>query len=197
MYIYCCCCSVAKSCPTLCSPMDCSMPGFPVPQFPRVCPSSCSLNQWCHPTTSSFVTLFSFCLQSFPASESFPVSQIFTSGGQSIGISASTSMNIQGWSPLGWTGWISLQSKGLSRVFSSTTVQKLQFFATLPSLWSNSHNCTWLLEIQVYIGSIYSSYYWLFHWRTLTNAARCSLRAGQLNLYLSYLYFNNKIILEA
>ena len=115
--------SVAQSCPALCNPMDCSMPS----PTPRVYPNSCPLSQWCHPTTSSSVTLFSFHLQSFPASGSFQMSQFFTSGGQSIGASASTSilpMNTQNWSPLGWTGWISLQSKGLSRVFSNTTDQK-------------------------------------------------------------------------
>ena len=98
---------------------------------PRVYPNSCPLSRQCHPTISSSVVPFSSCLQSFPASGSFPTSQLFTSGGQSIGVSASTSvlpMNIQDLSPLGWTGWISLQSKGLSRVFSNTTVQKHQFF---------------------------------------------------------------------
>ena len=92
---------------------------------------SCPLSQWCHPTISSSVVPFS-CLQSFPASGSFPMNQFFISGGQSIGVSASTSvlpMNIQDWFPLGWTGWLSLQSKGLSRVFSNTTVQKHQFSA--------------------------------------------------------------------
>ena len=90
---------------------------------------------WCHPTISSSVIPFSSCLQSFPASESFPVSQFFASGGQSVGASASVlPMNIQDWFPLGWTGWISLQSKGLSRVFSNTTVQKHQFFCTQLSL---------------------------------------------------------------
>ena len=116
---------------------------------PRVCWSSCSLNQWCYPTISSSATLFSFRLQSFPASGSFPMSQLFSSGGQSIGVSASASvllMNTQDWSPLGWTGWISLQSKGLSRVFSSTTFQKHQFFSTQPYLWSNTHIRMWLLE---------------------------------------------------
>ena len=91
----------------------------------------------------------SSCLQSFPVSGSFPVSWLFASGGQSIGTSASASIlprNIQSWFPLGWTGWISLQSKGLSRVFSSTTVQKHKFFSAQPSLWSNSHIHTWLLE---------------------------------------------------
>ena len=96
-----------------------------------VYPNPCPLNQWCHPTVSSSVVPFSSCPQSFPASESFPMSQLFTWGGQSTGVSASKSllpMNIQDWFPLGWTGWISLQSKGLSRVFSNTTVQKHQFF---------------------------------------------------------------------
>jgi len=99
--------------------------------------SSCPLSQWCHPANSSSVVPFSFCLQSFPASGSFPMSQLFPSDGQSIGVSALTSvlpMNTQDWSPLGWTGWISLQSKGLSRVFSNTTVQKHQFFRTQLSL---------------------------------------------------------------
>ena len=112
---------------------------------PGACPSSCPSSRWYHPTTSSSVVPFS-CLQSFPASESFLMSQLFTTGGQSIGASASASvftMNIQDWLPLGLTGLI---SKGLSRVFSNTTVQKPQFFSAHPSLWSNSHIHTWLLE---------------------------------------------------
>ena len=123
-------------------------PPCPSP-IPRVHPNPCPLSQWCHPTISSSVVPFSPCPQSFPASGSFPMSQLFTSGGQSIGVSASTSvlpMNTQEWSPLEWTGWISLQSKGLSRVFSNTTVQKHQFFGTQLSLQSNSHIHTWLLE---------------------------------------------------
>ena len=99
---------------------------------PRVYPNSCPLSRWCHPTVSSSVVPFSSCLQYFPASGSIPVSQLFTSGGQSTGVSASTlvlPMNIQDWYPLGWTGWISLQSKELSRIFSNTTVQKHQFFS--------------------------------------------------------------------
>ena len=102
---------------------------------PRVYSNSCTLSRWYHPTISSSVIPFSH-LQSFPASGSFPKSQLFALGGQSIRVSASTSvfpLNIQDWFPLGWTGWISLQSKGLSRVFSNTTVQKLQFFGDLPS----------------------------------------------------------------
>ena len=98
---------------------------------PGVHPNSCSLSRWCHPAISSSVIPFSSCPQSLPASGSFPMSQLFIWGGQSIGVSASASvltMNTQDWSPLGWTGWISLESKGLSRVFSNTTVQKHQFF---------------------------------------------------------------------
>ena len=116
---------------------------------PRVHSNPCPLSQWCHPTISSSVVPFSSCLQSFPASESFPVSQLFAWGGQSIGVSASASvlpMNTQDWSPLGWTSWISLQSKGLLRVFSNTTVQKHQFFSAQLSSQSNSHIHTWLQE---------------------------------------------------
>ena len=116
---------------------------------PGVHPNPCPLSRWCHPTISSSVIPFSSCPQSFPASGSFQMSQLFSSGGQSIGVSASTSvlpMNTQDWSPLGWTGWISLQSKGLSRVFSNTTVQKHQFFGTQLSSQSNSHIHTWPLE---------------------------------------------------
>ena len=113
------------------------------------CTNSCPLSQWWHPTILSFVVPFSSCLQSFPASGSSPVSRFFTSGGQSIVASASAPvllMNIQDWFPLGLTGWISLQSKGLSRVFSNTTGQKHQFFGTQLSLQSNSHIHTWPLE---------------------------------------------------
>ena len=109
---------------------------------PGVYSNSCPLSWWCHPTISSSVDPFSSCLQSFPASGSFPMSQFFASGGQSIRILASASvlpMNIQDWFPLRLTGWISLQSKGSSRVFSNTTIQKHQFFGAQPSLWSNSH----------------------------------------------------------
>ena len=115
---------------------------------PGVYPNSCPLSQRCHPAISSSVVPFSFRFQSFPASQSFPMSHFFASGGQSIGVSASAlvlPVNIQDWFPLGWTGLISLQSKGLSIIFSSTTVQKHQLGA-LHSLWSNSHVHTWLLE---------------------------------------------------
>ena len=140
--------SVTQSCPTLCSPMNHSTPGLPVhhQQHTRSpCPSptpgvysnSCPLSRWCHPTISSSVIPFSSHLQSFSTSGSFQMSQFFASGGQSIGVSASTSvlpMNIQDWFPLGWTGWISLLSKGLSGVFSNTTVQNHQSFSAQLSL---------------------------------------------------------------
>ena len=111
--------------------------------------NSCPSSRWCYPAISSSVGPFSFCPQSLPASGSFPMSQLFTWGGQSTGVSASASvlpMNTQDWSPLGWTGWISLQSKGLSRVFSNATVQKHQFFGAQLSSQSNSHIHTWPLE---------------------------------------------------
>ena len=116
-----------------------------------LCSNSCPLSQWCHPIISSPVVPFSSYPQSFPVSVSFPMSQFFTSGGQSIGASSSASVlpvNIQDWSPLGLTGLISLLSKGLSRIFSSTTVLKHQFFGIHPSLWSNSQIHTWLLGKQ-------------------------------------------------
>ena len=144
-----CSCSVTQSCLTLCDPR------LPCPSLPPgVCSNliwaieSCLLSQWCHPTISSSVTPFSSCLLSFPASESFSGSQLFTSGGQSTRASASASvlpMNIQDWFPLGWTGWISWLSKGLSRVFSNTTVQSINSLAlsllcgpTLTSVWKKS-----------------------------------------------------------
>ena len=116
---------------------------------PGIYPNSCPLSQWSYTTISSSVIPFSSCLQSFPTSRSFQMSQLFASGGQSIGVSASASvlaMNTQDWSPLEWTGFISLQSKGLSRVFSKMTVKKHQFFGTQLSFWPNSHIHTCLLE---------------------------------------------------
>ena len=116
---------------------------------PRIHSDSRPSSQWCHPAISSSVVPFSSCPQSLPASESFPISQFFAWGGQSTGVSALASFltkNTQGWSPLEWTGWISLQSKGLSGVFSNTTVQKHQFFRTQPSSQSNSHIHTWPQE---------------------------------------------------
>ena len=116
---------------------------------PGVYPNPCPSSQWCHTTISSSVVPISSCPQSFPTSGSFQIGQLFASGAQSIEVSASTSvlpMNTQDWSPLGWTGWISLQSKGLSRVFSNTTVQNHQFFGTQLSSQSNSHIHTSPLE---------------------------------------------------
>ena len=114
---------------------------------PRACSNPCPLSWWCHPTISSSVVPFSSCLQSFPASESFPMSHFFASGGHSNGASASVlPMSIQDWFPVGLTGLISLLSKGLSRVFSNVTVQMHQFFGAQLSLWFNSHIHTWQLE---------------------------------------------------
>ena len=137
--------SVAQSCLTLCNPVDVWRP-CPLPT-PRPCSNSCPSSRWGHPAISSSVIPFSSCLQFFPESGSFPRSQFFPSGGQSTGILALASvlpMNIQDWFLLGVTGWISLQSKGLSKVFCNTTVQKHQFFSAQLSLWSNSHIHTWL-----------------------------------------------------
>ena len=123
-------------------------PPCPLPS-PGVHSNSRPSSQWCHPAISSSVVPFFSCPQSLPASESFPMSQLFAWGGQSTGVSALASflpMNTQGWPPLEWTGWISLQSKGLSRVFSNTTVQKHQFFGAQPSSQSNSHIHTWPQE---------------------------------------------------
>ena len=125
----CCCFLVTQLCPTLCNPMDTRLP-CPLPSS-GACPNLCPLSEWCHPTIPSSVTLFSSCLQSFPASGPFLTSQLFPSGGQSIGASASASvltMNIQYWFPLGLSDLISLLFKGLSRVFSKTSVQRHQFF---------------------------------------------------------------------
>ena len=132
--------SVTQSCPTLCNPMDCSMPGLPVhPQLPELTQTHV------HWVGDAIQPSHSLLSPSPPATGSFPISQYFASGGQSTGVSASAAvlpMNPQDWFPLGWTGWISLQSKGLSRVFSNTTVQKHQFFSTQLS----SHIHTWPLE---------------------------------------------------
>ena len=141
--------SVAQSCLTLCDPMNRSTPGLPVhyqlPEFTQTHVHQVSDDL----TISSSVVPFSSCPQSLLASGSFPMSQLFAWGGQSIGVSALTSFlqkKSQGWSPSEWTGWISLQSKGLSRVFSNTTVHKHQFFGTQPSSQSNSHIHTWPQE---------------------------------------------------
>ena len=144
------CCSIAKSCPTLCDPMYCSMPGFPVlyylPKFVQ------THVHWVSDAIQPSHLLSSRPLlppSVFPSIRVFLMSWLFTSGSQSIGVWASASVlpkNIQDWFPLGWIGWLSLLSKGLSRVFSNTAVQKHQFFGSQLSLWSNSHIHTWLLE---------------------------------------------------
>ena len=151
-------CSVAQSCLTLCDLLDCSTPGFPVLHYLWVCSNSGPLSWWCCPTISFSVAPFSSCPQSFPASgiknqrsqhPSFPVSWLFISGGQSIGVSASASvlpMNIQGWFLLGLTGLISLLFKRFSRVFSNTAVHSHQFYGAQPLSLSSSHIHTWQVE---------------------------------------------------
>ena len=137
--------SVAQSCLILCDTMDCRRPCLS--PSPGACSNSCPSSRWYHPVISSSVIPFSFYLQSFPVSGSYWKSQFFTSGDQSIRASASVfPINIQDCFPLGLTGWISLLSKELSRVSSSTTVQTHQLFSAQISLWSNSHIHTWLLE---------------------------------------------------
>ena len=142
--------SVTQSCLTLCDPMNRSTPGLPVHHhLPEFTQTHVHQVRWCHPAISSSVIPFSSCPQSLPASESFPMSQLLAWGGQSTEVLALASFlpkKSQGWSPLEWTGWISLQSKGLSRVFSNTTLQKHQFFGAKLSSQSNSHIYTWPRE---------------------------------------------------
>ena len=138
----------------------------------RACSNACPSSQWCYPTISSSVVPFSSCPQSFPESGSFPLSQFFPSGSQSIGASALASvlpMNIQDWFPLGLTGWISLQTKGLSRVFSNTTDQKHQFFGAQLSLQSNSHIRTWLLTLTrwTFVSKVMSLLFNMLSWSQL------------------------------
>ena len=150
LVFYICCCSVAQSCPSLCNPMNCIMPGFPIlHHFLELAQTHThqvdDAIKPSHPLSSHSPPAFNLAQHQ----GSFLMSQFFKSGGQSIGASASASvlpMNIQGWFPLGLISLSSLPSKGLSRVFFNTTVQKRQFFGTQPSLWSNSHIYTWLLE---------------------------------------------------
>ena len=166
---------------------------------PRACSNSYPLSQWCHPTISSTVIPLFSCLQSFSASGSFPMSRLFASGSQSIGASASAlvlPVSIQGWFPLGWTGLISLLSKGLSRIFSNTTVWKHQFFGAHPSLWSNSHICTWLLKktialtIWTFVGKVMSL---LFN--TLSRFVIAFLERSK-RLLISWLQSPSIVILE-
>ena len=149
---------------------------------PRIHSNPCPSSWSCHPTISSSVVPFSSCPQSLPASGSFPMSQLFTWGGQSTGVSASVlPMDTQDLSPLGWTGWISLQSKALSRVFSNTTAQKHQFFGAQLSLQSNSHIHTWLLEIP---------YLWL-DGPLLVKQCLCFLISCHLHIW-GYWYFSHQ-----
>ena len=171
---------------------------FPCPSpTPRACSNSCPSSRWCHPTFSTSVVPFSTCLQSFPASESFPVSQLFTSGGQNIGVSASTSVfliNTQDWFPLGWIGWISLQSKAFSRVFSNSIVQKHQFFGTQPSLWSNSHMTTGktiALTRWTFVGKVMSLLFNMLSRLVMTFLPRTK------RLLISWLQSPSKVILES
>ena len=164
----CCYCSVAHSCPSLCNPVDYNMPGFPVlHHLPGFAQTQCPFSWRCHLTISSSVAPLLLRPQYFTASGPFPGSRLFPSSGQSIGASASVlPMNIQGWSPLGLTGSFSLLSKGLSRVFSSTTVWKHQFFSTQPCLRSNSHMCTSFPES--YLNVFFFFFSWLSAFVNLT-----------------------------
>ena len=159
----CCCCLVAQSWLTHCNLVDARLPCLS--PYPGVCSNSCPLSWWCHLTVSSSVIPFSSCLQSFPASKSFPVSPIFASCGQSIGASAPASvlsMTIHGWSPFGLTALISLLSKGLSTLISSTTIQKHRFFYAQPSLWTNSH-----IPFKITSLALATSCEELTHWKRL------------------------------
>ena len=161
------CCSVAQSCPPPCDPTDCSMPGFPVllpcPPPPAVCSNSCPLSRWCHPAISSSAVPFSSCPPSFPTSGSFPVSQVFGSGGQRIGTSASASvlpLNLQGWPPLGLTGLISLLSKGTLKSLlrhpglKASILQHSAFFGVQLSHPNMTTGKTITLTIQTFIGKV-------------------------------------------
>ena len=167
--------------------------------IPRVYSNSYPSSRWCHPAISSSVIPCSSCPQSPPASGSFPMSQLFTWGSQSIGVSASATvlpMNTQDWSPLGWTGWISLQSKGLSRVFSNTIVQKHQFFGAQLSSRSNSHIHTWLLEKTItltrrtFVGKVMSLLFNMLSRLVITFLPRSK------RLLLSWLQSPSSVILE-
>ena len=158
----CCHCSVIKLCLTFCDPIYCRCQALLSSVSLGICSNSCPLTWWYYRNISSSTTLF-LCLQSFPVSGSFPMYQLFASGGQNIGASAAVlPMNIQGWMPLQLTCLISLLFKGLSRIFSSTTIQKHQFFNIQPSLWSTSHIHIWLLEknrdltIQTFVSEVLS-----------------------------------------
>ena len=164
---------------------------------PGACSNSCPSNQWCHATISSSVISFSSCLQFCPASGSFLISQFFTPGGQSMGASASVlPVNIQDWFPLRLTGLISLLSKGLSRVFSNTTVQKHQFFGAQPSLWSNSHTCNMTTRKTIALTS------WTFAGKVMTllfnvlSSLVITFLPRNMHLLISWLKSPSAVILE-
>ena len=198
-YGFCCCCLVTQSCPTFGDPHGLQHPRLPCPSpSPRACSNSCPLNWWCHPTIPSSIMSFSSCLQSFPASGFFLMSWLFASGGQRIGALASESvlpMNIQDWFPLGLTGLISLQSKGLSRVFSNTTVQKHQFlvFSLLygPTLtyihdyWKNQVLTRW-----TFVGKVMSLLFNMLSWFVIAFLPRSK------HLLVSWLQSPSAVILE-
>ena len=177
--------------------MNHSTPGLPVHhQLPEFTQTQRPSSQWCHPAISSSVVPFSSCPQSLPASESFPMSQLFAWGGQSTGVSALASFlpkKSQGWSPAEWTGWISLQSKGLTRVFSNTTVQKHQFFGAQPSSQSNSHihtEKTIALTRRTFVGKIMSLLFNMLSRLVITFLARSK------RLLISWLQSPSAVILE-
>ena len=165
---------------------------------PRVHSNSCAQSWWCHPAISSSVITFSSCLQSLPAPGSFPMNQFFAWDGQSIGVSALVSvlpMNTQDWSPLGWTGWISLQSKGLSRVFSNTTIQKHHFFNAQLFSQSNSHpymttGKTIVLTRWTFVGKVMSLLFNMLYWLVITFLPRSKC------LLISWLQLPSAVILE-
>ena len=160
---------------------------------PRVYPNSCSLSRWWHPTISSSVVPFSSCPQSFPASGSFQISQLFISGGQSIGVSGSTSvlpMITQDWFPLGWTGWISLQSKGLSRVFCNNTLQKHQFFGDQLSHTYMTTGKTIALTRWTFVGKVMSQLFNMLSKLVITFLPRSN------HLLISWLQSQSAVILE-
>ena len=195
-----CCCSSSSVMSDSLSPHGLQQARLPCLSLtPRVCANSCPSSWWCNPTISSSVIPFSSCLQSFPASRSFPMSWVFASGGQRIGASASVlPMNIQGWFILGLTGLISLLSNRLSRNFSSTIIRKHQFFTAQPSLWSNFYFHTWLLEkpylwqtfTQTFVGKVMSLVF-----KMLSRLVIAFLPRSK-HLLISWLQLPSEVILE-
>ena len=203
-----CCCSVTKLCPNLCDPMNCNKPGFPVLHYLPELAELHSNSRTLMPSLMPFNHLILCCLllllpSVFPSIRVFPMSWLFASGGQTTGASASASLlpvSIQGWSPLGLTGLISLLSKGLSSIFSSTTVQKHQFFSAQPSFWSNSHirpymttGKTIVLVIQTFVGKVMSLSLSLFFFSMLFDIA---FLTKSKHLLISWTQSPSTVILE-